>query len=661
MDSPILAPVPIRQDSSRLETTTPSPVRTPGGSVLQQPGAIRPDRPPRHVQFNNQSHIVSLAPLRPEAPGTPEQTLTNSNLFQVDTALERHRTTQRRRPPRELMVSTDSSADGLTDGEDYDYRLDVDPPGPQSPIQGDGQTSEGNTLHNLLGIPGETWVPREYIPLGETDGLPSQIPGQEARDERDTAKDLVRAHTGKWGTLRRRVKGAGLVNRALEGEGRHHLLNRHRDEATVGDGGQAGDPEKSPVRRIRSPQGETGVGFAGGMEGAPGLPRRQSGGLPPLPGGGGTSVLSSLLQLYNQSNDPQSTGTSVASSRASSEDEYSSDDSHRPKVPFEEGLAPSTQDLEKIISPDHGEEGAIRQPIETVAADEIRPEVPGQPAPPPNTSSSSYNGRQSGRTTPSGAGILGYFRRAKDEMVEKIEDADRPDAAKSGAGVFGALLQSIANVSGVATPAASALAPAARRSGFQLNRFSLPETEAPLVAPRHWRPSSNGSSRNNSRPTSVHSSTAVSNTNSLDEKSRGRSNSDPLQNVNTSTVATKKPKPFDAHALGKLPGAGIIGQGGAALKTAEKWITSKTPLTTPPTEFLGDYMSRPLTEEERRRKEWEREYRRKKKAKKARKKQEVFVSVVTPWPRLTHNFDRSSNTSQLYWPDSSSCSSWLEH
>ncbi|ORX40084.1 hypothetical protein BD324DRAFT_648693 [Kockovaella imperatae] len=642
--------LPSQNVISHTETQSPSPTYTPGGSVLQHPGEARPTRMDRHVQFNSKHRInsVGMEPLRPPAPSSP-QGLSASNLEKIDSALQRHKTKtmQRRRPPRELR----NTNRGGEDDDDYDYRLDVDPPmdlgrvtSPSNPSVA-RETEEGATLQRLLEYRGEDWVPGEYIPLGETDGLPGRQ--NEQRENQSEATNLVRAHTSKWGTLRRRVKTGGMVHAAFGADERARRGENRPSQERQGGRSEdmRSDQEKSGLGRRKTQRETERAEDWDNNNRQPHLPRRLSGGLQGLPGGGGNSVLSSLLQLYNQTHGGDSEATSaatsaapsVASSRATSEDEDSSDgDSPKRQKPatHPQGEKKAMGELEKIISPSHGEEGVIRSPLETVASDEIRPE--GQtysPFVPPNTNSSSYVGQNSGQTTPGSTRLLDYFRSAKNEVVEKIEDADRPDAAKSGAGVVGALIASVANVSGVATPAASALVPAARRSGFQLERFSLPEAdESPLQAPSrtHWRPASAASTRNNSRPGSVHSSTAVSGATSPEEKSRTRSSSDALVNGEDGSGNAsyrkegRRPKAFDSHGLGKLPGAAISAPG-HALKSAEKWIAAKTPLTTPPGEFFGNYMDKPLTEEEKRKRDWDRERRKKHKAKKARKKQEIFI------------------------------------
>ena len=542
-----------------------------------------------------------------------------SNISDVDTALERHRTSQRRRRvPREVSHSSGDIADAEGD---YDYRLDVDPvpdPGLEQVSSADAEAngkrgrsksvSEGNMLQSLLGTEASRLVAGESIPLGETDGLPSMPAGSEVKEEHQEAVDLVRAHTGRWGVLRRRVKGAGAVNRAFASP---------RATVDPSQGDQA-DPEKRQPR-TNEPEVEKSPSSPRqrerfNVEDIPSPSRRNSGGLPPLPGAGGGSVLSSLLSLYNQRNFPESATTSGASSRRSSEDEYSSDDSHMRRPAVTVPISAPAELSHELQDP------ALTQPIvETIPAADIQPQ--GQPhIVSPTRADSDPGGKSSHRE-----GWLSYLRNARHMIEEKLDDADRPLAARSGAGVFGALLQSTSNVSAVATPAASALAPAAKRTGFQLNRFSEPDPEP--ISRKPWRPGSTPPSRRSSPPPSAHSSTAVSRD---DSKSDLKKFSDDMALVQPQEGAVKKEKTkphLDLAALHKFPSAALK-ESGTALKTAEKWIkTGKTPLTTPP-DYIAEYFQRPLTDEERKRREWEKEKRRRKKDRERRKKQEIFVILA---------------------------------
>ena len=595
---------PARAHEARVSADSSSPQSppgsTPGGTLgLPTPGGTRPAR---RVQWTSDSHIVSMH----EIETLDSNTVDANNLRHLDTALERHRSRSsgRRRPPSMLSSHASSAGDELTDGEDYDYRLDVDPPNLRPVTSAGSQTApEQGSLQQLLGNDINQHV-TEYIPLGEVDGLPNL---QNAHNtDRDAAKDLVRAHTGKWGTLRRRVRGAGLTQGAL------------------GRRGSGVDPEKEDSARQEA--------FAARYP-EPGRPghedhddddedrhaRHQPGmnAMPQIPGG--ASVLSSLLALYGQQNEPDSGPTSAASSRPTSDDEDSSEDERRRVAAINATRKPSL--FQRKASVPDVDVPPERQPLETKPAHEFALGMHHR-----SKSTTSLADRMERREADKG--FFSVFRRAK----EQIEDLDRPEAARSGAGVFGALMQNTANLSGVATPAASALTPAARRPGYQLNRFSLPELEAP-VRPKNWRPPSRPGSRSGSRPASVHSSTAVS-TGSREEdspndkklrlsKTMSSRSSDDI----VSMKEKKTPKTLTLDSLHKLPGAALK-EGAHTIRNAEKWIMSggKTPLLTPPEKALTDYFTRPLTEDEMRRREREKAKKKRKKAKEARKKQEIYVS-----------------------------------
>lgn len=231
------------------------------------------------------------------------------------------------------------------------------------------------------------------------------------------------------------------------------------------------------------------------------------------------------------------------------------------------------------------------------------------------------------------------YGKASDKMRAEVEEYDRPKAARSGAGVFGALIQNTQNITGVATPTAGSLAPAATRPGYQLSRYSAP-TQAPTV--QAWRPQSRASSsRAGSRPTSMHSSTAASIDGSQPSPQTSTTVGDGsnMKKVHSSddmlSMKKRNKSALKLDNLHKMPlqavraGADVLKTGGHAVRNAEKWVMSggKTPLISPGNEKRGDsYFGRPLTEEERRRKEYEQEKKRRRKAKEARKKQEIFVS-----------------------------------
>lgn len=626
---------------------------------------------PRRVQWNNESHIVQLEPI----PLSPQTTVDRSNLNAIDAALERHRTRTYPIAPRPNSQLSNSSSVGTEEEEaDYDYRLDADPPR-RSQSQSNGHPThpldtvrstesqreagaEPQSLQDILDsginehVHGET-----NIPMGETDGLPN-IASSDKHDEMNAAKNLVRAHTGKWGTLRRRVRGAGAVSRAFgggalgnvdENGGINEKTGRHEEEHEPASAEQnafaARYPE--PGHRVRG-------SFSGGLGDGTGGLSAMGAGMPQIPGG--ASVLSSLLALYNQQNMPQSGTTSAASSRPSSIYESSDDENERAQADkaadvkktaggwWHPGEGNRSGDNSNETPPDVIINHEHRRPSEAVLDEsDARP-------PMHQRSQSTSSLTSDARPAPA---FLSALRRAKkytDKLGNQIEDADRPKAARSGAGVWGALLQNTQNISGVATPTAATLAPAAARPGYQLNRYTLPTASALEQASTPWRPTSRTGSRPSSRPGSVHSGTAGSNTlnDSPDSKEiftkKNFSTSDLRKNHSSDDMLSMKHGKAESIRsrsglkLAQLPVAALkssgqaLKTGGQAVRNAEKWVMSggKTPLLTPPGEKMGgDYFQRPLTEDERRRKEWEAEKKRRKKQKEARKKQEIFVCLLS--------------------------------
>ncbi|OXC66991.1 hypothetical protein AYX13_04443 [Cryptococcus neoformans] len=607
--------------SPPLETASPRPALS---NLQHLGGGVKT---PRRVQWTSDPHIVQLQPIEP-APGSPH-TLDSSNIDEFRHALERHKsgtTGARRRPPSQLSRQSSASGSvtrhGTDDEEDYDYRTDVDPP--QRPSIERHDTDETTYEANLIDNGMRDHV-SQYIAPGETDGLPN-IPQMARENQNDAAKDLVRAHTGKWGVLRRRVRGAGAVKGALSAA----VPNRKRD-----DNGEEEEKRRSgehdsasqdafAARYPEPRRGPSAGGFGGGA----------------VPGG--ASVLSSLLALYGQQNDQHSANTSAASSRRGSEDEYSSGDErsahkggrhawrHIGRRSADEGLpafAVHDQPHPSNAQPPRDYQGSL---------DPNDPTSPTSPGFGPNSGQNDEYSRTQSRydDTPESPGFKGFFQRAKEQL-----QYHRPDAAKNAGGVFGALIQNTQNLSGAATPAASTLAPAARRPGYQLNRYSLPDVnDETRRGP--WRPPSRPSSGAGSRPASIHSSTAVSGNGDSPRDDSGNSfggkkaiSSDDLMNMrkaNESTLSLggkKRPKTgLHLESLAQLPIAAVKG-GGKQIKNAEKWLLGgKTPLgSTPPEKGGADYFSRPLTEDERRRKEWEAEKKKRKKAREARKKQEIFI------------------------------------
>ena len=546
-------------------------------------------RTPRRVQWT--PHIVSI-PSSPVAPSSPSGTLDESNIDEVRAALERHRTQsgQRRRPLNPLGVASSLGDEKrLRPDEDYDYRLDTGPT--------DDESKRRASLESTLSITDDTNLQTildngvhdhvtAFINLGERDGLPN-VKQPETRVELHEATDLVHAHTGKWGILRRRVNGAGAVSRAFAG---HSTLLDPEKEARGHEASASGYPELDNQNRERPGHG----GF---------------GGMPAIPGG--TSVLSSLLALYGQQHLPSGTST-AASSRPTSEDNSEEDEDLKGHMPNER--AHDRRDL--IVEVDREKRRPSAPPV-VITEDQRDPSEAREHGIGRQHQSKSATDVVDRRSlSPS---FMGFVRMAQDQ----IQGKERPKAARSGAGVFGALIQNTSNLSGVATPTASAVAPAAKRPGYQLSRYSMPNAIASERFEHPWRPQS----RSESRPGSVYSSTAVSQDGHKSPKDELSFNKTVTSDEMLTTLGERRrPKHTTLDSLGKLSGRALK-EGGQAIKQTEKWILSgvRTPMITPP-EKSTEHFGRPLTEDERKRREWEAEKKRRKKQKERRKKQEIFVS-----------------------------------
>ncbi|GAA5991180.1 hypothetical protein JCM10908_006573 [Rhodotorula pacifica] len=168
-----------------------------------------------------------------------------------------------------------------------------------------------------------------------------------------------------------------------------------------------------------------------------------------------------------------------------------------------------------------------------------------------------------------------------------LRTRDRPDAAKSSAGVFGGLVLGAAALGGVSTPTHATLTPDPTRSGSHLSRWDAP----PPVEGRD-RSGSAGSSTQGSPQT-------------------GRS---PPLSPSLPTGSYSKRNQFSL-SLGNLKD----------LPHAASSKIRLTPGHESPRKEYGDYFTKE-TEEEMDRKAWEKEKRRRRKEKAKRKAHEVFIT-----------------------------------
>jgi hypothetical protein len=319
------------------------------------------------------------------------------------------------------------------------------------------------------------------------------------------------------------------------------------------------------------------------------------------PGVSGNSVLSSLLALYNSQQSMDSTTTTAVTSAVTTPA------SSRPPSPSASDEPPSTP----------------RRHFWQRRAPGVRDEQAGGDTSRNSGDSASFTEKKRSKSQTSIAdrdepdrGFLAAVARQVEEFRH-----DRPKAARSGAGVFGALIGSTGGMAAAAVPAASTLIPAAKRPGYHLTRYSLVE-EPP--SPRFKPPSRPSSTANISGLRSRPSSTSALNglwDAAQTEGSQSRPTSLYSTYEGTGTGATndtlREAKISDnllmMKSKAKRSSAAINPLNLKAVKSAETWLGKSF-----------DDLSR-VSEDDRRRKEAAAEKRRKKKAREARKKHEVFI------------------------------------
>ncbi len=475
-----------------LTVTTPAPALTTSSGT----------KTPRRVQWTSDSHIVSMEP-----PGSPSSPLDEAGLEKLRSALERHKSGTSSMRARHGNLE-ETSSQGHDGEEDYDYRLDTDPyPQPDQDGNrhsyddgsGNGEhdplrsypprfvhpTAQGhaaeppgmdaglgtanplpeNDIHNQMAV---------FVDPNETDGMPTLLPpGGEAAENSAQASALVRAHTsGRFGGfLRNRknnikaVSGAiGLTKPRTENEKKMDAFAK-RYPGNVPEG-------------VNAAAGRA-VGLGKGI-GAPGA----------LAGGG---VLASLLSLYDNGQNGQSGASTPSGSRPpsaadsdSSEEEREREEERKRKRKHDEKkkgwvhLGGYGQGLIKPKSrhPHQTEEHPARPPSTAVSNYSDTPEMTSPVASPTERMFGEQSRSKSQGSLPSlgrnGRESPQFFKNVK-KVVDKfgldVESRhDRPKAARSGAGVMGALMQSTGNITGVAAPHLSTVAPAAKRSGYKLSR-----------------------------------------------------------------------------------------------------------------------------------------------------------------------------------------------
>ncbi|BEI90372.1 uncharacterized protein CcaverHIS019_0304420 [Cutaneotrichosporon cavernicola] len=476
------APEPFTPSSELRESLPYSEPASELGSAPHPPaGGSGMERTPRRVQWNT-DHVIDVA----DDDDDDDALLDNApDLALVNRALE-----------------------DLKD-DDYDYRFDPDPGDIEekeleSP-EDETEAKEDETIHKLLKPEGADHV-RWHVQLGETDGLPTYRP-------EENAAALVGEHTGKsrWSSIRRRVRTGSLARKG----------RKQQTGPTV--------PEHSAISKAETDAARTSAN--------PPLsaPKHQAG-MPHLPGG--TSVLSSLLALYNSYHHLDSGPGSAASTPGSS----------RPPSPEYDSPERGRQKKRRSKSP--WRRSASDTPSPRAASDEMRRnKIPEEM-----------------KRNKSAQSLL--------RVVHDLRD-DRPRQARSGAGVFGALVANTASMAAPAAPSSSTLVASATKPGYHLNRYKLMDNSLPS-GPASFPPS---------RPSSALGAP---------------------ESPRTSVFGTDSERAYSTDNLVEM-----------------RKRRSRPPLL--PTRSKEKVLTAEQIEDDRRRKEWESEKKRRKKAKEARKKQEVYI------------------------------------
>ena len=238
----------------------------------------------------------------------------------------------------------------------------------------------------------------------------------------------------------------------------------------------------------------------------------------------------------------------------------------------------------------------------------------------PSRARSRERERERGNTTPRWVGGSANSSSASLSIptlrVPKPWADQRPPQARNGGGVFGALIASTGNVSGVAAPQASTLQPNVKRPGYHLSRYSL-ESNVPKAKPEDLEVPRRRSMHFEQLPSHGRGDT------SPDHPSHLRTASIPLNSLEEESPASTKSKTKWTGVLKEIP--------------RPTWSRANTPSTPgTPTSDEGDYY---MDKEKIKMREREKEIERAKRERRKRKKAEIYVCTVlspgTPPTTLT--------------------------
>ncbi|GAA5888536.1 hypothetical protein JCM6882_008989 [Rhodosporidiobolus microsporus] len=579
-------------EASGAQTSSSATMLNASQGTQRSTGSRRVQWPDGHVAINMASGVSADTSRNMVSPGAGDE---------LTRALEAH-----------------SAAHTTDDEEEHDEPRYVGTEGTPSRAA----SSDGDPEERLEALKDNMDV---FVDPGETAGLPSTRRRNPEESSAKAAWGLVRGLTqagqlGGAGVRRRKTAGPGGFK---SGQG----LNRESSRTS--------DEERGDKQEQQEPEGETRTGFRGFVD------RIKEGNLqdiPPeqnfsaagaAPGGGG--ILSALIALQQQqqhqadsttvsgATTPTSMGPSTRANSIAPDDSDDEDDEaerlkflaklhekRANKTKFHhlaEGVAQGATGV--AVGAGRGA-GAVIGTAGKGAGAVIGTAGKGAGAivglagkATGLSSSKTHSKNPSAEATPA-TGEAGEAKKQQkkgffDRVGSAFDQAERPEAARSGAGVFGGLIAGTNNLVAPASPGANALSADPTRPGYHVARVSQ--------AAEHSR-SRSGSVES---PTGARSTTSTANNSAPGTPDLGAKElattpgKEHKRNVFSLSLGNLKdmPTPGGKH-FGHTPGAS-------------------------PRKELGEYFTKE-TEEEADRRAWEKEKRRRRKLKEKRKAQEVFIT-----------------------------------
>ncbi|KAL8287513.1 hypothetical protein RQP46_003371 [Phenoliferia psychrophenolica] len=624
----------------RAEDDSPEQPNTGSSSAGVNTGTnSAPGRPTRRVQWPAELSTHASHTMAPSA--SSPQTLQDLGAQDALTrALEEHRRNPDRPLPSRYVGNSAPPSETASRAESSD---------------GDNEERMNDMRENM----------EVFVDPGETDGLPSVGTKSSEAKTSKAAWGLVRGYTsGAYGVMRHRKNGGfkgGL------GEGAAADPEKRRDEETrVGTSSARVDDGDE--------KNEGGVGgFLKNLINSDSAADIPSEGFSNSTSMGGVGVLSALMALQAQQQNPTSSGTTSAAtspgtSRTASviNDDGDESDEEMERIKFTEKQRAKRNSKNAFHSTSSAVADATKYvtgPAYSVAKatgavlhlgghhpHKRAPSVMGgaELAPPLAAGGTSAGGSQpesvAASTGPPGSVAVsrsnsglpveatvgpgpGYQPRKKSifgetvQQIKKIGETfgiehetsrTRPDAARSSAGVFGGLVLSTGNIASIASPTATKLAPQVTRPGYHLSRYSAPTV--PTIKDER-----------RSRPQSIFGGSEPDGSVTKASTAANSAPGTPLRSTSPAPppgTAMKAKPGFTLNLKDLAPHAPKFGfHSGKQTPTGEFSPRRES--------YLGDYFQgghQKESQEEREMREWEKEKKRRRKVKEKRKQEEVFIT-----------------------------------